>query len=121
MEEGRKEAKEGMEVRGYFVGVKATENGDPERRTVIQAVRLSDALAQARILFPQTALKQPDDRWIMRNFQNPEFKEKMLEAWPDEKNCFLCGFMLPSEIQFWDTPRVLLFYKEKNVSGNWTK
>jgi hypothetical protein len=66
---------------------------------------------------------QPDDMWLHRNSGRTDFRAFFLdkcETWGFKKVGFLCAFRAPAEMQFWDSPKILAFYKEKKVEGNWS-
>jgi hypothetical protein len=116
MEAKVRSGKIGLETKNYMAGV-LDENGK-EYRTVVQAVDLAQALLALKQKFQkEISLLAPDQKWITDN-DGVDFYIKVMKL---EKKCFSGCFQVPSEIQFWDTPRILHYYSGKNIAGHFTK
>lgn len=123
MEEGKKEILAEKIAEKYYLGIRAMYEL-PNQFCIVSATGLCDALQQGRRLFPQIAFAQPDDMWLHRNSGRSDFKAFFLEqceSWGAEEVGFLCAFRAPAEMQFWDSPKILAFYREKNVEANWSE
>jgi len=102
------------------VGVKANEDYG-NQFFVVNATDLCDALLQAKRLFPQQTLGQPPTAdWLVENCGGNDLKFKFNNAWPAEDICFICAFRVPCEMQYWDSSKIISFYKDKNVEDNWS-
>lgn len=116
----RKEALEEKIAGKYFVGIKATDEF-PEQFFILTAVDLCDAMQQARRLFPQqTADCGPSDAWLIEHACTVDQKVQLLNDWKLDEICFLCVFRVPCEMQYWDSPKIISFYKGKAVGNNWS-